>query len=453
MEIGLASPWIRRYLEISRGAGWECCPKPKDLLLEVFRDCLESWEHAGFSVENIRLIPVYSRAAQFETVRYSNISYVVYDQAFSEVFNVLNYELFRARNPGDSYREVRQNKPPPWLLAIYANRFMFAGHRFEAYLNACGYAEAVKRSEENYEDLDHDRLVAWRIAQECFALLHEIGHCRVGGAQKPLAHLITPGFDELIRPLVRQVDSHRRLTTAPRERREPKDFLVAAGIDNNYSQDALDYLDERLNIPDMPSLENQLNAMLANPDGIHEEILCDYLAVNMVLQTLGDDLLAADECLSACFAASLFTQLWRQVEASIEHFNTTPPFQYLTSFLTDLFRRSEFLKIMCQTLSQRDEIRKLRRNNAGADHWEDAQTRRGQDLAAELSSINEIFWERFVPHIALSGVVSKTNILAISLKDDEARTAILDDPNLDKFIAKTTGIGGKQEKLRDYVDL
>src|SRR5689334_12845337 len=127
--------------------------------------------------------------------------------------------------------------------------------------------------------------------------------------------------------------------------------------------------------PDISSHEERLDRVVHDTTDAGEEILCDYLAAEVVTQLLGPQGIPCDEILLACFVASLHIQLLREVDGIIDLHNvqTHEIVDVVDHYMAESEMRRQLFSFTCHSLSMRDHLLELDRLSISDEDYEKAQ--------------------------------------------------------------------------------
>lgn len=428
-------------------------------MLHVYDRILVNFETSGIPLDHIRLLIVDSPRGDLETVLTNVNSHIIFDQALYDILRVLVSALFAEVNVHLGWPAIGHDRTSPWLHAVFANRYLSEGLSEEALIHAteCWAGREAERA----PAWDINRVNAWMSVQAAFALAHELGHCPLSrGSDHSVARSTAWDFEKEMRPLAQQYDAMRSdggdkdFIESHDERIKQEQIVWAAQARDrleklikirNDAAEQITKLDPAFTL--LPPLaykrmshEEQLDWVLRDDSRIGEEVLCDYLALVLTANLMGEIVLPFEECLTACVMTMYELSLLRCAElvcrAATGSAMRTGAWRQL---FQELDARQGFIGISAQLLHEKWLLGEL-------DPSHDAQRRtaileeRRAAFARHLNRFAHVFVTRL-----LTILVDQDPRAMQAAKDevvaDEYFQSWLRSPSLARIVADMTSIG------------
>lgn len=231
-------------------------------------------EYCNFEIEIIKLEITYSRNKTAELLyKNANEKYLIYDQYLGQVFNMLNRLFFNSTEPKASEY---------YCFKLIAEEFQLRGDSENAIICALTYASEIEKYT-SYKNLSNqeDRL-NYTLIQESFVIAHELSHFIYKSKRTPehfelaresIITLISEQYSDISN--IDFIDSYLndRHISLVGDNDTYKDYLTDEEIENLKNEFIKDH---KVNM-------NELISLIKENDNLIEELICDDIAVNILI--------------------------------------------------------------------------------------------------------------------------------------------------------------------------
>ena len=310
---------LSKWLNATRPTSWTQ-PSPCESPLPArFSRCLKAFAALGLPTPAAHLVLTSSYLARTESISLNGEWYVIYDQGYRRILELLNGVL------SDAFTSIFTHKTglPEgndetrlWLNILYGSRFLAHGRLNEAVTQAALL--------ERYDPDKELRGQLWfepskynlnQIAQEEFVIAHELGHTSIGG-QDIATHPSTIRFRAEVAQHEEWVamggPQLARYTDSPVQTGLRKPLtLLSEGVISSLLLPGTRFDP----IQDSQVLLESVPHIVSGAHRLSEEVLCDYLALELIIESRGpltDD--HFNDILLGCIAASSHLKTWSYID-------------------------------------------------------------------------------------------------------------------------------------------
>jgi len=232
----------------------------------------------------------------------------------------------------------------------------------------------------------------------------------------------------------------------------PDGYSASAESANQYIQDQID--EGHLPSYVTKTIEEQLDWILSETDGIGEEVLCDYLATIFVAQVLGDHFLPMSDSFVASYLALSHLGLWQTAELLCRmHF--APDLEQATESLRRLTEeiavRRRFMYITVLALSNKNHLQELYKTDLDGDDFTRAQDERTRALMATLDQIDKVN-EEMLAELNMNPLVLHMKSHMAEMTKHQDLLDVADGYDIGSLVGSMTGIGGTFERFQQHAE-
>ncbi|MDJ0455174.1 hypothetical protein [Gordonia amicalis] len=335
LDYGTAPDAVSRYISATRGTHSNY---DNPMLPTFFNNCVAALSRYGFDASHVRMSQISSHVGDVETIHTSTGSHIIYDSRLRSIHFALLSALFNEAAPSLSYRPMFEI--PGWVHAIHAARYLAGGQREKAAFNAF---HAYEKKQQQPPGMHNPDLVgSWTAVMSAYSIAHELAHCTIRDTADVIARAYASDYEKAILEAVRYLDSNSpidllgNMTFGPLETMQiPR--ITESGIQYvaaTEDEDIRKILETKI-VPRYGAkitLEERLDSIMSNLEGIGEEVICDALAIVLTTILLGDKILNRDETFMACHMAARANQFIRKVDLALKPSGRSGSLLAATSF-------------------------------------------------------------------------------------------------------------------------